>query len=208
MIKFATDADKNRIIELWTEIFGDSVESVERFLKFFPCECALGYYVDGKLVSFMFLPQLTIECNGGVNKANYIYALCTAREFRSKGYANALIRYSEKYSAENAIPYTLIRPSSDSLFGYYSAFGFEREYYRTKKNLTIDADLLYNSSDNQSVAYAQWGSDGADYAGCVKVQDNVYSPCAKEKGERYLMIRRNQKDAPLFDCVYMGLTFE
>ncbi len=208
MIKFATDADKNRIIELWTEIFGDSVESVEQFLGFFSCEYALGYYVNGKLVSFMFLPKLTINCNGKINKANYIYALCTAREFRSKGYANALIKYSQEYSAENSIPYTLIRPSSDSLFNYYSASGFEREYYRVKKNLTIDADLLYNSLDNDSVAFAQWGSDGEGYAAIVNVNDNVYSPCVSGKGERYLMIRRNQKDAPLFDCVYMGLTFE
>lgn len=211
MIKFATDSDKNRIIDLWTASFGDSRENVEQFLKYFPCQKALGYYLDGELVSFMFLPELQICFKNEVYRANYVYALCTDEKFRSRGFGGALIEFSKEYSAENGIPYTLIRPSSESLFSYYSGKGFESEYRRIKKNLTIDSNLLYNNLDKDltDVAFARWGNDGLSYASACGIDDADYLPCKDtDKGERYLMLRRNSGGAKLFDNVYMGLTFE
>ncbi|MBR5773697.1 MAG: GNAT family N-acetyltransferase, partial [Clostridia bacterium] len=209
MISFATERDKNRIIELWMASFGDSRESVELFLEHFPCNKALGYYVDGELVSFMFLPELELVYMGYSHKANYVYALCTDSAFRSRGIGTRLIEYSMDYSRKNNIPYTLIRPSTASLFDYYYARGFEREYRRIKKNLTINDLLLYNRQDNDQVACAQWGSDGLSYSYACEIDDKGYMPCMDaEKGERYLMLRRNCDGAELFENVYMGLTFE
>lgn len=211
MIKFATDKDKNRIIDLWIRSFGDKRESVELFLKYFPCDKALGYYIDGEIASFMFLPEVEICFEDRKYKANYIYALCTESGLRSKGYAGALVEFSRKYSAENGIAYTVIRPASSSLFSYYFTKGFQREYCRIKKNLTNDGSLLYNNSDNRApdVAFVQWGSDGLGYSSALGIDDGRYLPCTDdEKGERYLMLRRNSEDAALFDKLYMGLTFE
>ena len=209
MIRFATEADKNRIIDLWTEIFGDSREAVMQFLDYFPCEWALGYYADDALVSFMFLLPIEINRCGEKVKANYVYALCTDPQYRSKGYANSLIKYSMDYSAENDIGYTLIRPSSESLFDYYSTLGFEREYRRVKKSLTNGTDLLYNQLDNDVVTFAEWGSNGVSYASGLGITDDTYLPCVNDaQGERYLMIRRNTRGVELPECVYMGLTFE
>lgn len=210
MIRFATDGDRERIIELWTETFGDSRESVERFLKYFPCNKALGYYIGNELVSFMFLPELYLDYKGVKYRTNYIYALCTAPEYRSNGYASALIGFSKDYSAKNNIPYTLIRPSTERLFLYYSHRGFEREYCRIKKNLTIDSNLLYNNmnSNVSDVAIAQWGEDGLDYSSECKIDIGCYAPCFDNKGERYLMLRRNFEDITLFENVFMELTFE
>jgi len=211
MIGFAADSDKNRIIDLWTSAFGDSRENVEQFLKYFPCQKALGYYLDGELVSFMFLPELSICFKNEVYRANYIYALCTDERYRSRGLGSNLIEYSKEYSGKNGIDYTLVRPATESLFSYYSDKGFEREYRRIKKNLTIDGSLLYNSLDKDSsdVASVKWGNDGLDYASANGIDDKKYIPCVdSSEGERYLMLRRNSDDAELFDNVYMGLTFE
>lgn len=211
MIRFATDNDKNRIVDLWVASFGDSRENVEHFLEYFPCQKALAYYLDGEIVSFMFLPEFEICFENKVYRANYIYALCTDGNFRSRGFGGALIEFSKNYSAENGIPYTLIRPSSDSLFSYYYDKGFEREYCRIKKNLTIDTTLLYNNLDRDlpDVASVRWGVDGIGYASACRINDEDYMPCMdSEKGEHYLMIRRNSDTAKLFENVYMGLTFE
>lgn len=211
MIRFATDDDRNRIIDQWIASFGDSMENVELFLEYFPCQKALCYYLDGEIVSFMFLPELEICFDNANYRANYIYALCTDEKFRSRGYGGALIEFSKEYSAENGIPYTLIRPSSDSLFLYYSGKGFESEYRRIKKNLTIDSNLLYNNLDKDptNVALARWGNDGLSYASACGIDDTDYLPCGDvEKSERYIMLRRNSDGAKLFDNVYMGLTFE
>lgn len=211
MIKFATDSDRERIIELWTDTFGDSRESVECFLKYFPCNNALGRYVNNELVSFMFLPELWLDYKGEKYRTNYIYALCTAPEYRSNGYASELIDYSKNYSAKNNIPYTLIRPGTERLFSYYSHRGFEREYCRIKKNLTIDSNLLYNNmnSDLPDVAFAQWGDDGLGYSLKCGIEVGCYAPCFdKAKGERYIMLRRNLEGVLLFENVFMELTFE
>lgn len=209
MIKFATDKDKNRIIDLWVSAFGDSRQNVERFLDFFPCEKALGYYADGQLVSFMFLLDLELVLNGKAYKTNYIYALTTDEAFRSHGFGGKLVEFSKDYSAKNNIPYTLIRPSTDTLFDYYYAKGFEREYFRVKKNLTIDSKMLYNNLDKDSVAFARWGRDGTDYSVACGIDDGGYLPVGDcENAERYLMLRRNFDGIRLFDSAYMGLTFE
>lgn len=211
MIKFATDSDRERIIELWVDTFGDSSEGVECFLKHFPCNKALGYYVGNELVSFMFLPELWINFKGEKYRTNYIYALCTAPEYHSNGYASALIEFSRDYSAKNNIPYTLVRPATERLFSYYSHRGFEREYRRIKKNLTIDSNLLYNNmnSDALDVAFAQWGEDGLGYSLECGINVACYVSCFdKNKGERYLMLRRNNENISLFENVFMELTFE
>ena len=211
MIKFATDKDRTRIIELWMDSFGDKKESVEQFLQYFSCNQALGYYVNGEIVAFMFLPEVDICFRDKKYRTNYIYALCTDSAFRSKGYSSALIEFSHKYSAKKNIDYTLVRPASASLFSYYLARGFEREYSRIKKNLTIDSNLLYNNLDSpvRDVAFVQWGIDGLGYASALQINSERYLPClGDEKGERYLMIRRNFADIRLFDNLYMGLTFE
>ena len=191
--------------------FEDSRENVEKFLEHFPCRKALGYYLDGELVSFMFLPELELCFRDEVYRVNYIYALCTDKNFRSRGFGGALIEYSKNYSVKNAISYTLIRPSMESLFSYYSGKGFEAEYRRIKKNLTIDSNLLYNSSDKDlmDVAFARWGNDGMSYASACGIDDADYLPCKySDCGERYLMLRRNSHGAELFSNVYMGITFE
>lgn len=211
MIKFATENDRKRIIDLWMQSFGDKRQSVEQFLQYFPCNKVLGYYVDGEIASFMFLLEVDICFRDKKYRANYIYALCTSPEFRSRGYAASLVEFSKKYSAEKGVAYTLIRPASPSLFSYYLEMGFEREYRRIKKNLTIDGDLLYNNlnAHMSDVAFVQWGSDGLGYSSAIEIDDGRYSPCLDdEKGERYLMLRRNIAEAELFDDVYMGLTFE
>lgn len=111
---------RNNIISLWYECFGDEAEYIEFFLERCPNKLCVGSLEDDELVSMLFL------LNGEVNglPAKYIYAACTAHEFRGRGLMAGLIEYSKNCCAENGIDFIFLVPAEEGLYGYYSRFGF------------------------------------------------------------------------------------
>ncbi len=116
------DIAKNRddIIELWHECFGDDREYVEFFLDNCPNKLCFGVFERGGLVSMLFL------LNGNIDglSCRYIYAACTAQNYRGRGLMGDLIEYSKNYCADNGIDTLFLVPAEDSLYGYYKKFGF------------------------------------------------------------------------------------
>ena len=96
---------RNDIISLWYECFGDEAEYIEFFLNRCPNKLCLGCFENNRLVSMLFL------LNGEVDgfPAKYIYAACTAHEFRSRGFMAELIDCSKHYCVENGILFFLFR---------------------------------------------------------------------------------------------------
>ena len=111
---------RENIISLWHECFGDESDYIEFFLDRCPNKLCLGCFENDRLVSMLFL------LNGEVDglSAKYIYAACTAHDFRSRGLMGELIEYSKHYCAENGIDLIFLVPAEESLYGYYSRFGF------------------------------------------------------------------------------------
>ena len=77
--------------------------------------------VGDKPVSQLFLLPCNIIKNGKPYKARYIYAVSTKKDSRKKGYMEQLLR--ETISKTDDI--LILRPSNDSLIGYYKKFGFK-----------------------------------------------------------------------------------
>lgn len=119
---------RNDIISLWYECFGDEAEYIEFFLDRCPNKLCLGCFENNRLVSMLFL------LNGEVDgfPAKYIYAACTAHEFRSRGLMAELIDCSKHYCVENGIDFIFLVPAEESLYGYYSRFGFISKMHRAE----------------------------------------------------------------------------
>ena len=114
MIKKVTDP--NDIIEVWQEAFGDSKEEILFFVNNVKNADCIGYYIEGKIASLMYL----VECKAEGIKSNYIYAACTLNKYRGRGYMTKIIEYAkEKYDSVCLIP------ASDSLVDYYSDRGLD-----------------------------------------------------------------------------------
>lgn len=123
MIKYTDDIEQ--IIQLWQEAFGDSEEEI----RFFDAKCenkrCLGYFNEDTLEAMMYL----VECICDGKRSYYVYAACTRKESRGKGYMTALLDYCK----ENIFTFCLI-PASYYLVKFY----FDRGL-KTKTSL----DSLY-----------------------------------------------------------------
>ena len=128
MTKRVTDREK--IVPLWQEAFGDSAENIEFFLdNARACKC-FGCFDGERLVSMLFL----VECTLYSQKAQYIYAACTEEESKGKGFMTELLSF-----VKNNVKRLCLIPADDGLVNYYSARGFD-------KKAGIDA-ISFNQTD-------------------------------------------------------------
>lgn len=114
-----TSEYREGVISLWQSCFGDKREYIEFFLDECPHTC-IGIISDNVPVSMLFL------LNGVIDKfrAAYIYAACTDEKFRCRGYMAQLIEFTKKYCAVNNYESLFLVPAEESLYEYYSKFGF------------------------------------------------------------------------------------
>lgn len=145
MIKL-TD-DRNQIVSLWHNVFGDDEAYINYFLDNCNNKYCLGYFVNDKLVSMLFM----IECEYCGCKGKYLYAICTDENYRRREYAASLVEEAKKYMND----FLWLIPANKSLFNYYSRFGFETKLFTASnykdivsfyENSEITADL-YDGSE-------------------------------------------------------------
>ncbi len=109
--------DKSAIKSLWKNTFGDTEEEILFFLNNADYSC-LGYTENGVLVSMLFL----VSCSLNGEKAEYIYAACTDKNYRSKGIMTELVEHCKK-----EFSLLCLIPAEDSLINYYYERGFTGE---------------------------------------------------------------------------------
>ncbi len=115
-IKRAAESDYNSVKELWKNVFGDSDEYIELFLKRNYEYCWVES--DGtELMSMLF--ALPTKVNG--RNATYLYACATAESFRGMNLMHGLIQSA---LAATLSELCVVLPAEDSLYDYYARLGF------------------------------------------------------------------------------------
>lgn len=128
--------DKKQIVSLWHRVFEDSEEDILFFLNHCKNYKCLGYFVDGSLVSMLFL----VDCMYSSKSGKYMYAVCTDEEYRNQGLCGALIEESKKYMQS----FLWLIPAEDDLFDFYGKFGFETKLFSTDE---YENKICFNESD-------------------------------------------------------------
>lgn len=150
MIRYCTNSDKKQVIELWSCVFGDSISDIEEFLSVVPLENCLGYFLEDKLVSQLFLVDSIIYISEVSYTGKYIYAACTSKEHRSKGYMGELLKYACVTNPPKGVDFLTLVPASESLFDYYSRFGFYKLFFASRVSTKTD----YNLSDYNHMSFS------------------------------------------------------
>lgn len=114
---------------LWNDAFGDSREEIEFFVNNCIDYQLIGYYLNGELASMLFL----VDCTVGEKPCKYIYAACTRKEHKRKGFMTELLNYCK----QNYRFISLI-PANEGLVSFY------------KKNQFSDSLPVSYLSFNQS----------------------------------------------------------
>lgn len=114
MIKYTDDI--KQIAKIWIEAFGDSFEDVKFFADNLKNGKCIGYFIDDELVSMLYL----IDCNLEEKTNHYVYAACTLKKYRGRGYMKSLIDYvKDKYNQVCLIP------ANEGLIEYYKSVGLD-----------------------------------------------------------------------------------
>ena len=109
MIKFCNN--REFIVKLWQEAFGDSTEDIEFFIDNVRDAKCLMYFEEGSPASMLYL----VKCKAEGSDSNYIYAACTLSEYKGRGCMSKLINYC----FDNGIEVCLI-PANDGLIEFYT----------------------------------------------------------------------------------------
>ena len=133
MIRFFDSRDKDAVISIWQEAFGDKKEDVSLFLEFLK-DSILVFEKDGRVVSMLTLLGVSI----GIDKGRYVYAVATDKAFRKKGYAGELIEYAKRFIVQNNEKFLVLLPQEEKLYRFYKKYGFCELYCAENKSTKIN----------------------------------------------------------------------
>lgn len=91
--------------------------------------------VDSRIVSS--LSVFPVEFRG--QKGGYVYGVCTDPAYRGHRYAVSLLKETEEYCRKEGMGFLILRPASQSLFGYYRKLGYTFDIYRHQQILNLPA---------------------------------------------------------------------
>lgn len=134
--------DKEEIIRLWQQCFGDSRDYVEFFLENCPEENVLFLYrKEDVVVGMMFLMPGLLEIKYW-QKVYYLYALCVDEDFRGRGIAEELLDFAKDFAKKENAEVCLV-PSTEKIRRYYAKRGFIDVFVCTEQLLEVDTTEMF-----------------------------------------------------------------
>ncbi len=123
-------SDREQLISLWKEAFGDSREDVEAFLNhLFSKENYFCKKIGQSIVSQTFTVPVKLHSAEKVFEGWYFCCAATDKTCRGKGYMGELIELVKQTAHQKGLDFVALIPASRSLFDFYSRFGFEEFFY-------------------------------------------------------------------------------
>ena len=149
IISTASKDDIGELTALWQTCFGDDDDYIGGFWPppLRPPRPPMGG-ADGKICSALYLLDGKVRIAGEAFDAEYLYAACTHPDFRSRGYMGELLCSAESLCRDSGLDYICLVPAEDSLFDYYSRFGYRPAF--EEKLLKIDRSRLELIADGNA----------------------------------------------------------
>lgn len=153
MITLASAGMERQLDRLWRNCFYDPVKVTRYFFKyrFVPDNTPVAVE-EKEVVSALYLLPCKIRMNGRLCKAQYVYAAATLPQFRNRGLMTELLRKADELGRENGVSYTVLVPSSQSLFRYYEKSGYQTYFYLRKVQINRQEMLEIAQGGKQDAA--------------------------------------------------------
>ena len=143
MLIESKDKYVSTLTSLWNKVFDDSEDYIKLFFKeaYSDSHC-FGKIVDDEVVSAFYLLKCIIKYDGKIYKGRYLYAAATLPEYRGKGLMGELINEALRYAENEKLDFIALVPASDSLYDFYSRFGFKEAMHKYKYTVSDDTATL------------------------------------------------------------------
>lgn len=166
--RFPRPEDREAIIGLWEEAFGDSREFVEGFLcsGYAPDRCRVALE-NGKLLGMLFW----FRCVRGTDRFAYIYAVATAASARGKGICTDLMEDTHRILAEQGYAGAVLCPGEPSLFRFYEKRGYSPLGTVTESLVKAQGSLSAEVADADS--YGMKRTSLLPAGGVVQEEENI-----------------------------------
>jgi len=146
LIRLSKSEDLPSLHKVWEDVFASPDKDL--FFDYFykPERCVVAQ-VENKVCAMGFiLPVGDFVCNGSSYPCAMIYALATLPQYRNYGIGSALVSKLVLQGQKSGYPVTILCPSSDDVFNYYSSkTEFKDRFYIDEK---IYSNLPATSSSN------------------------------------------------------------
>jgi len=160
MIRFATDEDRQVLMEMWKICFGDTDEYIDLiFSNKYKNENTLIYFQEDKAVACLQMQPYSIRMYSEVIPFYYLVGLCTLPEYRNNGYMGKLINESFEVMKSRDVPLSILVPAEDWLYGYYEKFGFVQTFEKGVNPVNLKSiiqEYPYNLNEAFNVFDAQY----------------------------------------------------
>ena len=138
-ISLADFSHKKELTDLWHESFGDNEKFISSFLDAYmiPEYNVPVIISDGKIVCALYLIDFGLYSNTSIlGDCAYLFAACTKKEYRNKGFMSELVKYSAGLCGNRGLKAIFLFPQAQNqkLFDFYSKFGFKTIYAAKRIN--------------------------------------------------------------------------
>lgn len=193
--------DKNKyrktLTELWQGVFGDEDGFIDLIFKseYDSSIICFAELVGEKAVSAFYLIRNELLFEGKLYNGYYLYAAATLPEYRKCRLMSELIQQAQQFCRTKNVDFISLVPSEESLYSYYSRFGFQSAMYRYEcsnfigetadndNKIIVDSNTLLDMRrcyKNNIINFSQdtffYATDCLKYAGFefTAVSDNGY----------------------------------
>lgn len=130
-IRVSEDSDRKQQTALWLSCFGDTKQGVDAFYGNCGKTARSLVALDGEtLVSMLYLLPAALKIGGRTFSAEYVFAACTAPDYRGQGIMARLLEKAARSAEENGTDYLFLVPAEPSLYDYYRKFGYQTAFYK------------------------------------------------------------------------------
>lgn len=159
--KFANEDNLNEIKNIWKTCFLEPINNAEFFLSrnFTTTNCAV-CCIDNKIVSMLFLLDIQLYTEFGLQNANYIYAAATLPEFRKQGLMGKLLDFSNNESLKRGNIYSILLPANSKLYNFYEKYGYKK-FFKIN-NLKISQEEIKSLINGQCPSEIDYSLNNID----------------------------------------------
>lgn len=136
MIRFATEADRTAVRDLWDRCFQDEQEFSDwYFANRYRADQTLLSLRDDTLCAMVQMLPYQYSIDGCLTPVTYIYGACTDPSFRRQGLMAELLDYSFCLDQENGRTASVLIPAEPWLFDFYRRYGYETAFYYCERTV-------------------------------------------------------------------------